>query len=157
MRSQLCVAFEFCAATCAHNCDTRQSCRLVTIETLITIFTIENLNSWQSLFPDNQEWHWTAFAILAMFSCYKMLAFPFLMQEQLITFYFCKIHGWSILNQSFANFIMGDTIVDAKKVLDNVESSTWKFRSIICRKLSFKNTYVVCESIINRLLNLINR
>ena len=48
-------------------CDTRQSCRLVTIETLITILTIENLNSWQSLLPDNQEWHWTAFAILAMF------------------------------------------------------------------------------------------
>ena len=49
------------------------------------------------------------------------------MQEQLITFYFCKIHGWSILNQSFANFIMGDTYVDAKTVLDNVKSSTWKF------------------------------
>ena len=47
-----------------------------------------------------------------------MLAFPFLMQEQLITFSFCKIHGWSILNQSFANFIMGDTFVDAKTVLD---------------------------------------
>ena len=45
----------------------KQSCRLVTIETLITILTIENLNSWQSLLPDNQEWHWTAFAILAMF------------------------------------------------------------------------------------------
>ena len=67
MRSQLCVAFELCAAMCAHNCDTRQSCRLVTIETLITILTIENLNSWQSLLPDNQEWQWTAFAILAMF------------------------------------------------------------------------------------------
>ena len=49
-------------------CDTRQSCRLVTIETLITILTIENLNSWQSLLPDNQEWQWTAFAILAMFT-----------------------------------------------------------------------------------------
>ena len=49
-------------------CDTRQSCRLVTIETLITILIIENLNSWQSLLPDNQEWHWTAFAILAMFN-----------------------------------------------------------------------------------------
>ena len=30
------------------NWDTRQSCRLVTFETLITILTIENLNSWQS-------------------------------------------------------------------------------------------------------------
>ena len=45
----------------------KQSCRLLTIETLITILTIENPNSWQSLLPDNQEWHWTAFAILAMF------------------------------------------------------------------------------------------
>jgi len=36
-------------------CNTRQSCRLVTIETLITILTIENLNSCQSLIPDNQE------------------------------------------------------------------------------------------------------
>ena len=30
-----------------------QPCRLVTIETLITILTIENLNSWQSLLPEN--------------------------------------------------------------------------------------------------------
>ena len=45
----------------------KKSCRLVTIETLIKILTIENLNSLQSLLPDNQEWHWTAFAILAMF------------------------------------------------------------------------------------------
>ena len=37
-------------------CDTRQSSRLVTIETQITILTIENLNSWQSFLPDNQEW-----------------------------------------------------------------------------------------------------
>ena len=50
------------------HCDTRQSCRLVTIETLITILTIENINSWQFLLPDNQEWQWTAYAILAMFS-----------------------------------------------------------------------------------------
>jgi hypothetical protein len=47
-------------------CDTRQSSRLVTIETQITILTIENLNSWQSFLPDNQEWQWTAFPILAM-------------------------------------------------------------------------------------------
>ena len=38
------------------------------IETLITILKIENLNSWQSLLPDNYEIHWTAFAILAMFN-----------------------------------------------------------------------------------------
>ena len=48
-------------------CRKRQSCRLVTIEKLITILTIDNLNSWQSLLPDNQEWKWTAFAIIAMF------------------------------------------------------------------------------------------
>ena len=41
----------------------KQSYRLVTIETLVTMLTIENLNSWQSLLPDNQEWHWTAFAM----------------------------------------------------------------------------------------------
>ena len=42
--------------------------RLVAFETFITILTIENLNSWQSLLPDNHEWHRTAFTILAMFS-----------------------------------------------------------------------------------------
>ena len=31
----------------------RQFWRLVTFETLITVLTIENLNSWQSLLPDN--------------------------------------------------------------------------------------------------------
>ena len=35
--------------------------RLVPFQTLITTLTIENPNSWQSL------WHWRAFAILAMF------------------------------------------------------------------------------------------
>ena len=39
-------------------------------ETLITILSIENLNSQRSLLPDNSEWHWTAFAILAMFRMY---------------------------------------------------------------------------------------
>ena len=37
----------------------RQSWRLVTFEILITVLTIENLNSWQSLIPDNLLWHWT--------------------------------------------------------------------------------------------------
>ena len=45
----------------------KQSRGLVTFGTLITILTIENLNTWQSLLPYNKEWHWTAFAILAMF------------------------------------------------------------------------------------------
>ena len=35
-----------------------QSWRLVTFETLITVVTIENLNSWQSLLTDNYLWHW---------------------------------------------------------------------------------------------------
>ena len=40
----------------------------VTFETLTdSILTVENLDSWQSLLPDNQEWHKTAFAILLMF------------------------------------------------------------------------------------------
>ena len=45
----------------------RQFWRLVTFETLITILTVENLNLWQSLLPDNLEWQWTVFAILAIF------------------------------------------------------------------------------------------
>ena len=51
----------------AHICSPRQSWRLVTFETLITILTIETLNSWQFLLPDNKELQWIAFAILAMF------------------------------------------------------------------------------------------
>ena len=31
-------------------------------------YGFENQNSWQSCWPDNKEWHWTAFAILVMFS-----------------------------------------------------------------------------------------
>ena len=42
------------------------------LQTLITILTIENLNSWQSLLDDNWEWQWTAFAILAMFSKWSL-------------------------------------------------------------------------------------
>ena len=34
---------------------------------LITILTIENLNSWQFLLPDNQEWQYGLDSILAMF------------------------------------------------------------------------------------------
>ena len=60
---------ELCAAMGAHNCGTRWWWRLVTFDTLITILTIENLNSWQFLLYDHNEWQWTAFAILAMFFC----------------------------------------------------------------------------------------
>ena len=65
--------------------------------------------------------------------------FLFLPKEQHTTFSFCQNHGWSILNQSFARFMMGSNYVDPKSlgktVLDNVKK----------------------ESMINRLSNLINR
>jgi len=35
-----------------------------------------------------------------------------MIQEQLITYSFCRIRGWSILIQSFAKFIMGDILAD---------------------------------------------
>ena len=54
------------------------------------------------------------------FRGYKMIVFPFLIQDELTTFSFCKIHRLSILFHSLAVFIMGDTYVDAKTVLDSV-------------------------------------
>ena len=39
----------------------RQPWKLVTFETLITILTIENLNSWKSVLPDNKEWQHSQF------------------------------------------------------------------------------------------------
>ena len=64
---------------------------LVTFEILITILTIENLNSWQSLLSDNKLWHWTAFAILAMFlNCFSTWLSLFL-------FNFVSILDWMIL------------------------------------------------------------
>ena len=62
-----------------------------------------------------------------------MIVFPFVIQEQLSTYSFCKILGWSILIQSFAKVIMGETAL-----LGN---------AIICRKLPFKYIYYVCETI----------
>ena len=44
------------------------------------ILTIENLNWWQSLWSDNWEWHWTAFAILAMFIHWKQFCYQELWQ-----------------------------------------------------------------------------
>ena len=52
----------------------------MTFETLITFMTIENLRSWQSLLPYNKEWHWTAFAILAML-CYGVMTSWFTRQK----------------------------------------------------------------------------
>ena len=46
---------------------------ILTFETLFTIATNENLNSWQSLLSANWLWHWTAFAILAMFQLGKCI------------------------------------------------------------------------------------
>ena len=47
-----------------------------------------------------------------VFSCYKVIVFPFMIQEQLISYSFCRLRGWSILIQSFAKFIMGDILAD---------------------------------------------
>ena len=65
-----------------------------------------------------------------------------MIQEQLITF---KIHGWSILIQSFEKFIMGDTYVDAKTVLDSVKSSTWKFFKFRMSGGEVDKNYVFCR------------
>ena len=47
-----------------------------------------------------------------VFSCNKVIVFPFMIQEQLITSSFCKNLGWSILIHLFAKFIMGDILAD---------------------------------------------
>ena len=60
---------------------------LVAFETLITILTIENL---KSLWPDNEEWRWTALAILAMFSWMVMWVYLRLrFQTVLVLFFNC--------------------------------------------------------------------
>ena len=46
------------------------------------------------------------------------VVFPFIIQEQLISSSFCKILGWSILIQSFAQFIMGDILADTTILSD---------------------------------------
>ena len=55
----------------------------MTFETPITILTIENLDSWQSLLPDNQLRHWTAFAIIAMFCVLDLSLYPCLLRGSL--------------------------------------------------------------------------
>ena len=64
--------------------------------------------------------------------------FLFLPKEQHTTFSFCQNHGWSILNQSFARFMMGSNYVDPKTVLDNVKSMTWKFFNISENGFAYK-------------------
>ena len=51
-------------------------------------------------------------SITFVFSCYKVIVFTFMIQEQLITSSFCKNLGWSILIQLFEKFIMGDILAD---------------------------------------------
>ena len=57
----------------------------MTFETQLTILTIENLNSWHSLLSDNQECHWTAFAILAMFLKASLMLMMCLLHSKLFT------------------------------------------------------------------------
>ena len=49
-------------------------------------------------------------SITFVFSCYKVIVFPFMIQEQLITSSFCKNLWWSILIHLFEKFIMGDIL-----------------------------------------------
>ena len=68
---------------------------LVIFETLIRILTIENLVSWQSLLPDNWLWHWTAFAILAMFSSLQEnYTWIWFFINRSVTFYLCYCSCW---------------------------------------------------------------
>ena len=74
LMTTLTVSDEFSILTIFDNFD---DFWLVVFQTLITIMTIENLNSWQSLLPGNQEWHWwTAFTILVMFSPRLLATYP---------------------------------------------------------------------------------
>ena len=71
--------------------------------------------------------------------------FLFLPKEQHTTFSFCQNHGWSILNQSFARFMMGSNYVDPKTVLDNVKSTTWKFFKFRMEGGEVDKNYVFCR------------
>ena len=67
-------------------------------ETLITILTIENLNSWQSLLSENWLWHWTAFAILAMFSSLVRALTHVLQHPSFLQFTF-NIYNWPFVGK----------------------------------------------------------
>ena len=71
--------------------------------------------------------------------------FLFLPKEQHTTFSFCQNHGWSILNQSFARFMMGSNYVDPKTVLDNVKSTMWKFFKFRMEGGEVDKNYVFCR------------
>ena len=49
----------------------------MTFETLITILIIENLNSWQSLLSDNQEWQHSQF-LLCLMKMYQLPRYLFI-------------------------------------------------------------------------------
>ena len=55
-----------------------------------TILTVENLKSWQSLLPDNKEWQWTAFAILAS------LLFAWQISDESECLYLLFFQLWSV-------------------------------------------------------------
>ena len=71
--------------------------------------------------------------------------FLFLPKEQHTTFSFCQNHGWSILNQSFARFMMGSNYVDPKTVLNNIKSTTWKFFKFWMEGGEVDKNYVFCR------------
>ena len=50
--------------------------------------------------------------ITFVFLCHKIIVFPFVVEEELITSSVCKTLGWSILIQLFAKFIMGNILAD---------------------------------------------
>ena len=47
-----------------------------------------------------------------VFLCFKVIVFPYMIQEELITSSFCKILGWSILIQLFAKLIVCEILAD---------------------------------------------
>ena len=72
-----------------------------------------------------------------VFSCYKVIVFTFMIQEQLITSSFCKNLGWSILIHLFAKFIMGDILADTA-ILSKKEPlcSCYEHTSRVCLQLN---------------------
>ena len=110
----------------------------MTFETLVTILTIENLNSWQSLWSDNKEWHWTEFAILAMFRISNWF------QSEI----FFKLLRFSVLwvRCASGNVFSGDvTYAALKESMENL---------VVFSTFSLKGTYWV--KVIGRPIKLIN-
>ena len=66
-----------------------------------------------------------------------MIAFHFIIQEQLISPSFCKILGWAILILSFAKFIMGDILADTA-ILGNASK-----KALLCSCYKHTNNHDV--------------